>query len=125
MGNRATIQIVDEAGESSPANIYLHWHGEPDYVCQFVKDAAKVMRKSNADYATARLVAHVCRAIDNNTDALSVGLQQPGDNEQAAALLDHGHYVVDMGDGTITQYNRWLPNGGEVIREINIEFYGG
>jgi len=79
----------------------------------------------DANYATARLVAHVCRAIDDNTDALSVGLQQPGDNEQAAALLDHGHYVVDMGDGTITQHNRWLPNGGEVIREINIEFYGG
>ena len=86
MGERATIEIVDEAGESSPANIYLHWHGEPNRVCQFIKDAAKVMRKSNADYATARLVASICRAIDDNTDALSVGLQQPGDNEQAAIL---------------------------------------
>lgn len=124
MGERATIEIVDEMGEHSPAHIYVHWHGEHEAVCQFVKEASTKMRKSSAEYAAARLVAHICNSIDNNSDALSVGLQQPGDNEQAAALLDHGHYIVDMGEGTVTQYSRWIPHG-EVVRETSLEFYGG
>ena len=123
MGERATIEIVDDRGETSPSHIYVHWHGEQEFVCQFVKEASVKMRKSSADYATARLVAHICNSIDKNEGAMSVGLQQPGDKE-TAALLDHGHYVVDMGEGTVTQYSRWIPHG-EVVRASSLEFYGG
>ena len=69
MGERATIEIVDEMGEHSPAHIYVHWHGEHEQVCQFVKEASTKMRKCSAEYAAARLVAHICNSIDNNSDA--------------------------------------------------------
>ena len=113
MGDRATIEVIDEAGEKSPANIYLHWHGNPSRVIDFVTDAAPIMRKSDAPYAVARLVAHICEAVDKNSDALSVGLIDSDRQEE----FDNGHFVVDMLNGTIYQNNK--------VIAANIDFYGG
>ena len=113
MGERATIGVIDMNGEKSPTNIYLHWHGEPHKVIKFVTDAAPIMRKSDAPYAIARLVGHICQAVDKNTDALSIGLT----DYELEEGHNHGHFVVDMLNGTVYQNNK--------VVAANIDFYEG
>ncbi len=113
MGDRATIEVIDADGDKSPANIYLHWHGDPSKVIKFVTGAAPIMRKSDAPYAIARLVAHICEAVDKNSDALSIGLVDSDCQDQ----FDNGHFVVDMSNGTVYQNDK--------VIAANIDFYGG
>lgn len=103
MGNRATIEVKDSDGMSAPAHIYLHWMGSPDSVIMMVEKAEGVMRKSDAGYALARLIGTIHNEIEGG---LSLGIVAPDDMD--AEWLDNGHYVINMGQGTITQ------NGDEI-----------
>ena len=124
MGERATIEIVDEMGEHFLLTSTFIGMANMNRSASLSGKRQQRCGRVVPEYAAARLVAHICNSIDKNEGAMSVGLQEPGDNEQAAALLDHGHYIVDMGEGTVTQYSRWIPHG-EVVRETSLEFYGG
>ena len=104
MGNRATIEVMDEHGYYPEIYIYLHWHGDPETVIDVVKSAAHNMRKMNADYALARLLGAFHEEIDGG---LSLGLTT---NEEE---WDNGHYIVDMGDGTIENEGKTIAYGIE------------
>ena len=103
MGNRATIEVKDSDNMSAPAFIYLHWNGSPDNVIMMVEKAEGVMRKTDACYALARLIGTYHNEI---AGGLSLGVIAPTDIDPE--YLDNGHYVIDMGQGTITQ------NGDEI-----------
>ena len=106
MGNRATIEVKDSRGESAPAFIYLHWNGSPDDVIMMVEKAEGVMRKTDACYALARLIGTYHNEI---AGGLSLGIVGPEDADPS--LLDNGHYVIDMGRGTITQDGEEIASG--------------
>tara|TARA_R110000765_G_scaffold114261_2_gene207012 strand:- start:829 stop:1191 length:363 start_codon:yes stop_codon:yes gene_type:complete len=97
MGNRATIEIQDYSGDA-PAYIYLHWNGSPNQVTDVVKAAAPRMRKSDASYATARLIGELHNRIDGG---LSLGVTQA--KAEWRDQWDNGHYTIDLGAGRITQ----------------------
>ena len=96
MGNRATIEVVNHKDATGPAYIYVHWHGDPEEVASIVRRAAPRMRKSDAMYSTARLIGELHNTIEG---ALSLGVMEPvvAFRDQ----LDNGHYIVDLGQGTI------------------------
>ena len=98
MGNRATIEVRDHEG-SAPCYVYIHWMGDQEQVIDMVKRAAPVMRRTDACYATARLIGTYHVEIDGG---LSLGVTSF--KEQ----WDNGHYVVDICKGTIE-------NAGKVI----------
>ena len=106
MGNRATIEVKDSRGYSAPAFIYLHWNGSPDDVIMMVEKAEGVMRKTDACYALARLIGTYHNEI---AGGLSLGVIGTGDADPS--LLDNGHYVIDMGRGTITQNGEEIASG--------------
>ena len=97
MGNRATIEIQDYSGDA-PAYIYLHWNGSPEQVVDVVKAAAPRMRKSDASYATARLIGELHNRIDGH---LSLGVTQA--KVEWRDQWDNGHYTIDLGAGRIEQ----------------------
>lgn len=110
MGNRATIEVKDSRGYSAPAFIYLHWNGSPDDVIMMVEKAEGAMRKTDACYAFARLIGTYHNEI---AGGLSLGVVAPSDSNLAMneSLLDNGHYVIDMGRGTITQDGEEIASG--------------
>ena len=95
MGNRATIEVTDGHGPA-PAYIYLHWHGDPEAVVPVVKQAAARMRKTDAAYATARLVGEFHNQIEGG---LSLGVTEAGAEWREG--WNNGHYIIDMSAGTI------------------------
>lgn len=97
MGNRATIEIKDYSGDA-PAYIYLHWNGSPESVIEAVKAAAPRMRKSDASYATARLIGELHNRIEGG---LSLGVTQA--KVEWREQWDNGHYTIDLGAGRIEQ----------------------
>lgn len=107
MGNRATLEVTSNnySWQEPPCYIYVHWSGSPETVTELVKGASSNMRKSDVNYATARLIAHICNQVHGG---LSVGVQK--DKED----WDNGHYVIDISKGNIT-------NGDELIAS-DIEF---
>ena len=104
MGNRATIEVKDHQ-ESAPCYIYIHWMGDQDQVIEMVKRAAPVMRRTDANYAMARLIGNYHVEIDGG---LSLGVTKYKDD------WDNGHYIVDISKGTIE-------NEGDVIAS-DLEF---
>lgn len=107
MGNRATIEVRDHE-ESAAACVYLHWHGDPEDVVEAVKAAAPRMRRSDANYAMARLVGYYHNLIDGG---LSLGLINTDDAHNW--MTDNGHYVVDLDKGTLEQGGVALAEGIE------------
>ena len=91
MGNRATIEVKDHE-ESAPCYVYIHWMGDQDQVVEMVKRAAPVMRRTNANYAMARLIGTYHVEIGGG---LSLGVTKHKEE------WDNGHYVVDISKGTI------------------------
>lgn len=105
MGNRATIEVKDNDGQSADCYIYIHWLGDPETVVSVVQGASHNMRKMNASYAMARLIGAYDKEIDGG---LSLGVTQYKED------WDNGHYIVDMGNGTIQNENTVIAS--------NIEF---
>jgi hypothetical protein len=97
MGNRATIGLTTNQG-ASPVFVYLHWHGDAEWIVDAVTAAAPVMRRNDPGYAMARLIGVLHKLIDGG---LSLGVLVASDN--ARNDDDNGHYTIDMGAGTITQ----------------------
>ena len=110
MGNRATIEVVGNklAGKESPCYIYVHWSGSPETVTELVKGASSNMRKSDVNYATARLIAHICNYVEGG---LSVGVHPATD--QYKETWDNGHYVVDISNGNIKNDGKLIADGIE------------
>ena len=106
MGNRATIEVKDSDGQSAPAYIYLHWGGDPVDVIETVNKAEGVMRKTDCCYALARLIGTYHNEI---AGGLSLGVIAPTDIDPD--FLDNGHFVIDMGSGTITQNGEQIAAG--------------
>ena len=104
MGNRATIEVKDET-DSAPCYAYVHWNGSPEQVIEVVVKAAPVMRARDCQYAMARLIGTYHGEIDGG---LSLGVTSHKED------WDNGHYIVDMGQGKIT-------NGGQVVAK-DLEF---
>ena len=107
MGNRATIEVRDHE-ETAAASIYLHWHGDREEVIEAVKAAAPRMRKSDANYAVARLIGYYHNLIDGG---LSLGAINTDDAHNW--MTDNGHFVVNMAEGTIEQEGQTLADGIE------------
>jgi hypothetical protein len=107
MGNRATIEVSNDIS-SAAASIYLHWDGDPKDVIKAVKAAAPRMRKSDANYAMARLIGYYHNLIDGG---LSLGLINTDDAHNW--MTDNGHFVVNMAQGTIEQEGQTLADGIE------------
>lgn len=97
MGNRATIEVKDNQGQSADCYVYVHWLGDPENVISVVKDASHNMRKMNSNYATARLIGAYHKELEGG---LSLGVTQHKED------WDNGHYIVDMGSGTIENENK-------------------
>lgn len=91
MGNRATIEVKDHAS-TAPCYIYLHWDGNPDKIVRVVKSAAPNMRRTDCNYALARLIGHYHNRI---MGGLSLGVTAHKEH------WDYGHYVIDLAKGTI------------------------
>ena len=91
MGNRATIEVRDHAS-TAPCYVYLHWDGNPDKVVRVVKSAAPNMRRTDCQYALARLIGHYHNRI---MGGLSLGVTTHKEN------WDYGHYVVNLHKGTV------------------------
>ena len=104
MGNRATIEVRDHES-SAPCYVYIHWMGDQEQVVDMVKRAAPVMRRTDAQYAMARLIGTYHVEIDGG---LSLGVTSYKDD------WDNGHYVVDICKGTIE-------NEGDIIAS-DLEF---
>jgi hypothetical protein len=96
MGNRATIGLTTNQG-ASPVFVYLHWHGDAEWIVAAVTAAAPVMRHNDAGYAMARLIGVLHKLIDGG---LSLGVLVASDN--ARNDNDNCHYTIDMSEGTIT-----------------------
>jgi hypothetical protein len=97
MGNRATIGLTSANGAST-SFIYLHWHGDAEWIVDAVTAAAPVMRYNDPGYAIARLIGVLHSRIDGG---LSLGVLAASDG--ARNEDDEGHYTIDMDAGTITQ----------------------
>lgn len=99
MGNRAVLSLGPVA-DNTPA-IYLHWHGSPETVEEFLADARAVMAGRGGDptYAAARLVGVIHTAIAGN---LSMGLGVVGDFD---GHEDNGTYEIDLETLTIASRN--------------------
>ena len=97
MGNRATIGLSTKYGDAV-GFVYLHWHGDAEYVVNAIKAAAFIMRKSDAGYAMARLIGILHNRIDGG---LSLGIMAASDD--ARNNDDNGHFTIDMHEGTVTQ----------------------
>lgn len=97
MGNRATIEVKDFDGYSAACYAYTHWNGSPEQVINVVLKAAPVMRPSDCGYAMARLIGTYHQEIAGGLSLGVVSYKEEWDN---------GHYVVNMGAGTITNDNR-------------------
>lgn len=104
MGNRATIEVKDHE-TNAPCYVYLHWDGNPESVVRVVKSAAPNMRRTDCNYALARLIGHYHNRI---MGGLSLGVTAHKEE------WDYGHYVVDISKGTIE-------NEGDVIAS-DLEF---
>ena len=104
MGNRATIEVKDHK-MSAPCYAYIHWMGDQDQVIEVVKRAAPVMRRTDSQYAMARLIGTYHVEIDGG---LSLGVTTFKEE------WDNGHYVVDLAKGTIE-------NDGDVVAS-DLEF---
>ena len=91
MGNRATIEVRDH-DSSAPCYVYIHWMGDQEQVVDMVKRAAPVMRRTDAQYAMARLIGTYHVEIDGG---LSLGVTQWKEE------WDNGHYVVNVAKGTV------------------------
>jgi hypothetical protein len=117
MGNRATIGLTTQHGAST-AFIYLHWHGDAEWVVDAVKGAAFIMRRNDPGYAMARLIGVLHNRIDGG---LSLGVLAASDNNRNDD--DNGHFTIDMGAGTITQDLRAADDtwSGAIVAE-GIEF---
>lgn len=103
MGNRATIEVRDQAS-TAPCYVYIHWMGDQEQVIDMVKRAAPVMRRTDASYATARLIGTYHVEIDGG---LSLGVTEYKEE------YDNGHYVVDMCQGTIMNCDQTVAEGIE------------
>jgi hypothetical protein len=110
MGNRATIEVVGNklAGDKAPCYIYVHWAGSPDTIKQFVNNAAPVMRKTDVNYATTRLITEICNYVHGG---LSVGVYPA--TEGYKETWDNGHYVVDISEGHIKNDGKLIADGIE------------
>ena len=97
MGNRATIGLTTNRGEST-VFVYLHWHGDAEWIVDAVTAAAPVMRRNDAGYAMARLIGVLHNLIDGG---LSLGVLAASDGMRNDD--DNGHYTIDMVAETITQ----------------------
>ena len=108
MGNRATIEVInkDYSWQETPCYIYVHWSGSPETVTELVKGASSNMRKSDINYATARLIAHICNYVEGG---LSVGVHPATD--QYKEDWDNGHYVIDMSNGHIKNDDKLIADG--------------
>ena len=104
MGNRATIEVRDHEG-TAPCYVYIHWMGDQEQVVEMVKRAAPNMRRTDSQYAMARLIGTYHVEIDGG---LSLGVTSFKEE------WDNGHYVVDICKGTIE-------NEGDVIAS-DLEF---
>ena len=104
MGNRATIEVKDHEN-SAPCYVYIHWEGDPSNVVKAVKRAAPNMRRTDCQYAMARLIGSYHSRI---VGGLSLGVTAYKEE------FDNGHYVVDLAKGTIS-------NGDHLVAE-DIEF---
>ena len=104
MGNRATLEVInqDYSWQETPCYIYVHWSGSPVTVTELVKGASSNMRKSDVNYATARLIAHICNYVEGG---LSVGVQNNKED------WDNGHYVIDMSNGNIKNDDKLIADG--------------
>ena len=104
MGNRATLEVInqDYSWQETPCYIYVHWSGSPETVTELVKGASYNMRKSDVNYATARLIAHICNYVEGG---LSVGVQKNKED------WDNGHYVIDMSNGNIKNDDTLIAEG--------------
>jgi hypothetical protein len=98
MGNRATIGLTTNQG-ASPVFVYLHWHGDAEWIVEAVTAAAFVMRRNDAGYAIAHLIGEMHNRIDGG--GLSLGVLEASDNNRNDD--DNGHFTIDTDAGTITQ----------------------
>lgn len=107
MGNRVVVRFTNENPETDVA-VYLHWHGSD--VKDWLKAAAPIMRKGDKSYAAARFCGFCHGKIEGG---LSLGLLAGSDIQDQG---DNGIYVVDVRDGTVTQFmmgydKAWQPVG--------------
>lgn len=94
MGNRAVVQFVDDHDSIGHA-VYQQWGA--DDVPQWLREAAPVMRRGSASYATARWAAFLC---DKYPGGLSVGIERG----ELAFDPENGLYVVNCSTGKVTLF---------------------
>ena len=103
MGDRATIEVKDHE-YSAPCYVYVHWDGSPDRVLKVIRSAAPDMRRTDCNYAMARLIGYWHNRI---MGGLSLGVTAHKED------WDNGHYVVDIAKGTVTNGDTTIAEGIE------------
>lgn len=117
MGFRSTVQVVESEHDFSPL-AYCHWHGSR--VLDTIKRAAPAMRAGDLHYATARLFGHLHNDTGGDGEIMSFGISNIDRVVREDLSGDAGHYLLNLRDGTVTNYTHDNPDGSVVIE--NLEF---
>jgi len=110
MGDRATVQLVDNRGEYSPI-LYAHWAG--DRVPDILKTAAPLMRAGDISYAFARMVG----VFHNETDpkqGLSLGVYEASGVQGCDDQGDNGHFEVNVDTGNVKRFGGYTGDMGDL-----------
>jgi hypothetical protein len=118
MGDRAFIYIKEKRANQY-GGAYLHWGGSEAH--EVIQKAAPLMRKGDASYALARLVAECCKTNPNDTCGVGVVFAQAlPDNATDDEKLqwakkwsdgDRGLFLIDIDTGEVDHVYGYDPKG--------------
>lgn len=100
MGDRVTIQIIDNSDDFSPL-IYGHWCG--DITPETIRRAAPMMRKGDISYGFARLLGAFHTATDP-TQGLSLGVWNATEIQTSDEQGDNGHFQINIDTGEVRHF---------------------